>query len=106
MLPGEVCLTEDNMRELLGWINDTLEEKELEWMLSGNPYFEDIFPVLSNINERFMFAMVDKKKAKIAFQINLQTNSTTGHPGNHEKVDTAEEREQRKTSCDNNCHQY
>jgi hypothetical protein len=102
VFPGEVCLTVNNMKSLLVWINDTIEKLEQDWMLAGNYHFRPIFAVLSTVNENLMLAMVHKKKAKIAVQVDVITNSKNG---SHEKVDTAEEREQRKTICDNICHQ-
>lgn len=101
VLPGEVCLTANNMKSLLVWINDTLERKELDWMLAGNDHFAPIFTVLSTVNERLMWTMMEKKKAKIDVQVDINTNSNSG---SNEKVETAEEREQRKTICDNICH--
>jgi hypothetical protein len=102
VFPGEVCLTLKNMKSLLVWINDTIEKMEQDGTLAGDHHFDPIYAVLSTVNERLMMTMVDMKRAKIAVQVDVITNSNNG---SLEKADTAEEQEQRKTTCDNICHQ-
>jgi hypothetical protein len=95
VLHGEVCLTENNVAELLVWFDVTLIEQERNWMLSGNYYLDPLFAALTNLLDLLTNAIEGKQHIRFDFPVTMPQPFSQN--GQHEKVDTAEAAEQRKS---------
>jgi hypothetical protein len=95
VLSGEVCLTEGNVTELMVWFEETLIEQERKWMLSGNIYLDPLFAALTNLLDLLTNAIEGKQHIRFDFPVTMPRPFTQN--GQHEKVDTAEAAEQRKS---------